>query len=156
MRKRLIPEGSCDESTAEPRWLDLEQLAEAEISSEDDHFPIESALVPGKGSGWRAVHPGPQTIRLRFDRWQKVGRIELTFEEREVERTQEFVLRWSPDGRSYRDLRRQQYTFSPKGATSEVETYEVELDGVKALELEIMPEIRGGAVRASLVRWRVG
>ena len=36
------------------------------------------------------------------------------FQEDEQERTQEFVLRWSPDGgQSYREIVRQQYNFSP-------------------------------------------
>jgi hypothetical protein len=76
------------------------------------------------------------------------------FEEREAPRTQEFVLRWSADGgRSYREVVRQQYTFSPPGTGQEVEDYAVDLEGVTALELSIVPDIGGGACRASLSEW---
>jgi hypothetical protein len=67
------------------------------------------------------------------------------------------VLRWSKDGgRSYREILRQQYTFSPPGATREVEDYTVNLDGVTALELTIVPDISGGDARASLISLRLG
>ena len=48
-------------------WLDMEQLAQVEVTSEDSAHPIEAALVPGGESGWRAAQPGEQTIRLIFD-----------------------------------------------------------------------------------------
>jgi hypothetical protein len=76
------------------------------------------------------------------------------FDERDASRTQEFVLRWSADGgRTYRDIVRQQYTFSPPGTTQEIEDYAVELEGVTAVELNIVPEIGGGPARASLSEW---
>ena len=36
----------------------MEGLAEVEITSEDAAHPIESALLPGRASGWRAAGPG--------------------------------------------------------------------------------------------------
>jgi hypothetical protein len=73
------------------------------------------------------------------------------FYEDEHERTQEFVLRWLPDGgQSYREIARQQYNFSPPEALREVEDYDLDLDGVRALELWIMPDISSGSARASL------
>jgi len=78
------------------------------------------------------------------------------FSEGELERTQEFVLRWSPDGgQSYREILRQQYNFSPPDAAREVEDYDLDLDGVTALELKIVPDISGGGARASLAQLRV-
>ena len=78
------------------------------------------------------------------------------FHESEQERTQEFVLRWSPDGgQSYREIVRQQYNFSPPGATREVEDYEVNLDGVTVLEMKIVPDISRGSAVASLAELRV-
>ena len=98
-----------------------------------------------------------QTIRLRFAEPQRVERIRLVFEEREAERTQEFLLRWSDDGgRSYREIVRQQYSFSPSGAVREVEDYAVELEGATAIELRIVPDVSGGGARASLSEWRLG
>jgi hypothetical protein len=77
------------------------------------------------------------------------------FEDRQ-ERTQEFVLRWPPDGgRSYREIVRQRYNFSPPGATREVEDYTIDLDGVTTLELKIIPDISGGSALASLAELRV-
>ena len=156
MRKRLIGPGPRDVSAAEPGWLDLERLAQVEITSEDAGYPIESALIPGAGPGWRAAQPGEQTIRLLFDASLRLRRIHLVFHEGELERTQEFVLRWSPDGgQSYREVLRQQYNFSPPDAAREVEDYELDLDAVTALELKIVPDISDGGSRASLAQLRV-
>jgi len=156
MRKRLIGHDTRDLQADEPGWLDIERLAQVEITSEDAGYPIESALIPGMGSGWRAAQPGEQTIRLRFDEPLRLKLIHLVFHEDEQERTQEFVLRWSPDGgQSYRDIVRQQYNFSPPGAAREVEDYDIALDGVTALELKIVPDISGGSAQASLAQWRL-
>lgn len=70
-----------------------------EFTSEDKDYPVESAFVSG-ALGWRAALPGSQTIRLLFDRPQRLKHISLVFEETETARTQEFVLRWSPEGGS--------------------------------------------------------
>ena len=139
---------------ADQPWLDVEPLAQVEITSEDPAYPIESALRPGTGSGWQATGPGGQTIRLLFDPPLRLRQIRIVFQEDEHARTQEFVLGWSPDGgRSYHQIVRQQYTFSPPGTTQEVEDYAVDLDAVTALELHIIPDISGGAVPASLAGW---
>ncbi len=100
--------------------------------------------------------PGTQTIRLLFDQPQRLRRISLVFEETETARTQEFVLRWSPDGgRSFREIVRQQWNFSPPNTTREIEEYHVELSDVTVLELVIVPDISRGAARASLKSLRV-
>jgi hypothetical protein len=156
MRKRIIAHGPGEVAADEPGWLDLERLAQVEITSEDVGYPIESALIPRMGSGWRAGQPGEQTIRLRFDEPLRIKRIRLVFHEGEQARTQEFALRWSPDGgRSYREIVRQQYNLSPPEATREIEDYDVDLDGVTALELRIVPDISGGSARASLAQLRL-
>jgi hypothetical protein len=155
MRKRIIGHGPREVAAAEPRWLDLERLAQVEITSEDVDHPIESALVPGTDTGWQAAKPGEQTIRLLFNEPLRLKRIHLLFTEGEVERTQEFVLRWSSDGQSYREIVRQQYNFSPPEGAREVEDYNIDLDGVTALELKIVPDISGGRARASLAQLRL-
>ena len=108
MRKRVsrqLQEGVSSECN----WLNVEELAEVEITSEDAAHPIESALVPGGTSGWRAAEPGDQTIRLLFHHPQQLRRIWINFVELETARTQEYVLRWSSDnGRSFREIVRQQ------------------------------------------------
>jgi hypothetical protein len=156
MRKRIIEPRLQDVRAEEGDWLNLERLAQVEVTSEEVGYPIESALIPGMGPGWRAAEPGEQTIRLLFDEPLRLRRVHLVFHEDEQERTQEFVLRWSPDrGQTYREILRQQYNFSPPGVTREVEDYNIDLDGVTALELKIVPDISGGAARASLAQLRV-
>jgi hypothetical protein len=146
MRKLIINRDSENVPPTNQNWLDLEPLVRVEITSEEVGHPIESALIPGRGSGWRAAEPGEQIIRLLFDKPQKLRRIHLSFCEDQQERIQEFVLRWSPNhGQSYREIVRQQYNFSPMAATREVEDYHTDLDGVTALELRILPGIRGGS-----------
>jgi hypothetical protein len=156
MRKQIIDPGTGKVSPSDQPWLELEHLAQVEVSSEEAAHPIESALIPSAGSGWRAGQPGQQTVRLLFDEPQKVRHLRLLFQEDERERTQQFVLRWSSDGgQSYREIVRQQYNFSPPGSTSESEDYAVELNGVTALELSIVPDISGGPARASLAQLRL-
>ncbi|HPE12736.1 MAG TPA: carbohydrate-binding protein [Actinomycetota bacterium] len=155
MRKRIIPSADEANPTSDDKWLDLEELVEVEVTSEDPEYPIESALLPGGTSGWRASGPGEQTIRLLFTQPQAVRRILLEFVEPAVERTQEFVLRWSLDGRTLHDVVRQQWNFSPQGATEQTEDHRVELNDVTMIELTIVPDISGGSARASLATWRL-
>ena len=151
MRKRIVNPVPQQNVDSDHKWLDIEKLAVVEVTSEDDEFPIESALLPGKVSGWRASGPGKQMIRLLFDNPQRLQWIRLNFEELEIERTQEYVLRWSKDnGQSYHEIIRQQWNFSPDGATSENEDYHLELPEVTILELSINPDISGRNAFASL------
>jgi hypothetical protein len=151
MRKRQI---SPTPSSAPPSghvWLDVERVALVEVTSEENGYPIESALQDSQNRGWRAANKGTQTIRLIFDKPQYLRRIWLDFKDSENARTQEFVLRWSPDaGNSFREIVRQQWNFSPPGSVREVEDYAVELSAVTALELVIVPDKSGGTARASL------
>ena len=154
MRKRIITRGSQDALPPDENWLDLENLAEVEVTSEDASHPIDSALKPGEGSGWWASESGRQTVRLLFDKPLRVRRIRLMFQEDEQDRTHEFVLRWSSDGgKSYREIVRQQYNFSTPHNTLEIEEYAVDLDGLTALELIITPDISGGLARASVAQF---
>jgi len=149
MRKRVITEGIEKNSVTGEKWLDVVNLALAEVSSEDTEHPIESAVIPNTGPGWQAAGPGRQTIRLKFDEPQEVRKIHLVFQQDEHECTQEFVLRWSADnGKSYREIARQQYNFSPHGTTREIEDYAVDLNGLTTLEVIVNPDISGGSARA--------
>jgi hypothetical protein len=156
MRKRLIPESSDTARSSAEDWLDVERTAVVEVTSEDKDYPVESAFSLTDAGGWRAAAPGTQTIRLAFDQPQRLKRISLVFEENEMARTQEFVLRWSSDaGNSFREIVRQQWNFSPPETVRESEEYQVELSSVAVLELIIVPNISGGMARASLKSWRV-
>ena len=155
MRKRIDTPTPVSGQIQED-WLDLERTATVEVTSEDKDFPIESSLSIEPRQGWRASQPGPQTIRLVFDEPQKLKHISLVFEENEMTRTQEFVLRTSSNQSGpFREILRQQWNFSAPTSTRESEDYQVELLEVRTLELRIVPDISGGAARASLKSLRL-
>lgn len=158
MRKRLVgPHHARQESESDEGWLDLEQIATVEVTSEDPGFPIENAFRFADGPGWRAYTGGEQQIRLIFDKPVSVHRVELRFHEPDCERTQEFVLRWSSESRgSATEIVRQQWNFSPTGSTTEMERYVVDLDEVSVLELAIRPDLHRPEAVATLASWRVG
>src|SRR5215470_7117590 len=156
MRKRLITPTADRLGTLGQGWLDLESAAVVEVTSEDEHFPVESAFRSEDAPGWRAAAAGHQTIRLIFDHPQRLKCVSLVFQEDQIGRTQEFVLRWSSDGGStLKEIVRQQWNFSPPGSIREVEQYQVDLHNVDVLELVIKPDIAGGVARASLKNLRL-
>jgi hypothetical protein len=120
MRKRVVTTPAALREQGED-WLDLEHVATVEVTSEDHDFPIESSLSIEHRQGWRAAEPRCSNNSAAF------CCISLVFEEDEVNRTQEFVLR-----------------------SGEAEEYRVELSDVTTLELTIVPDIEGGAACASL------
>ena len=137
-------------------WLDIEEIATVEVTSEDPDFPIEFAFGSGEGPGWRASQGGEQQIRLIFDVPVSLHRIQLRFEV-ECQRTQEFTLRWVPArGGSAIEIVRQQWNFSPAASTTEIEQYVVDLDAVLVLELSIRPDLNRQEAVATLASWRVG
>lgn len=155
MRKPIV---TPTYATAQARgdWLDLERAATVEVTSEEEDFPIESSFSIEPRQGWRAAQPETQTIRLVFDEPQELRRISLVFEENEMTRTQEFVLRASSNSSGpFREIVRQQWNFSTPTSTREIEDYRVELQDIAALELTIAPDISGGPARASLKGFRV-
>jgi XRCC1 N terminal domain len=156
MRKRLINPTTEPRGTPGQAWLDLEHAAVVEVTSEDKDFPVESVFASEDARGWRAAAPGSQTIRLIFDRPQRLRCVSLVFEEDQTARTQEFVLRcYSDGGSTLKEIVRQQWNFSPPESIREVEQYQVDLYNVEILELVIRPEIGGGVARASLKNLRL-
>ena len=158
MRKRLVGlQHARQGDQSDKGWLNLEQIATVEVTSENRNFPIEDALGSIDGLGWRASQVGEQLIRIIFDRPVFVRRMELRFHEADCERTQEFILRWSSEsGRSSTEIVRQQWNFSPTGSTTEIEHYVVDLDAVSVLELAIRPDLRRPEAVASLASFRLG
>lgn len=155
MRKKIIVSEN-NVKVPEHDWLDLEQIAEVEISSEDAAYPIEYALLANQTSGWRAAEPGAQIIRLLFSQPQSISRIWLHFIEAKAERTQEYKVRCSTDnGQSFQEIVRQQWNFSPTGSTSEIEDHNLELSAVTVLELNITPDISNTKAFASLAQLRL-
>ena len=158
MRKRIVGQHHAQQAGQPDKgWLDLEQIATVEVTSEDPGFPIEDAFGSGDRPGWRASQGGEQEIRIIFDKPVSVHRIELRFHEADCERTQEFILRWSSEsGGSATEIVRQQWNFNPTGSTTEIEHYVVDLHAVSVLELAIRPDLRRADAVASLASWRLG
>jgi hypothetical protein len=137
-------------------WLKLQDLAQVEVTSEADGYPIETVFNFGAGPGWRAASPGIQRIRVIFDQPRSIRRMRLQFNESDVARTQEFTVRWSgyPD-EPLKEVVRQQWNFSPDGSTAESEDYAIDLKGVSILELTIDPDRGAGEALAKLADWRL-
>lgn len=139
MRKSFISSATETMAATHDDWMDLENIARVEISSEDVDFPIEDALGKALKKGWKAREIGPQVIRLHFDKAQEIRRIQLHFVDQAAERSQEFAV-YAGSGTELREVVRQQWSFSPGGSTEEREDYTVDLHGVTLLELRIDPD----------------
>jgi hypothetical protein len=151
MRKKLVPVIRDTDAASRHDWLELERVARVEVSSEAEGYPVEGALLNDGQRGWRANEPGIQTIRLLFDHPQTIRVVRVVFKEEESARTQEFVLRWLPEGTgAWKDIVRQQWNFSPPQTAIECEEYKVDLPSAGGLEIMIYPDISGGDTRASL------
>ena len=156
--RKSVTNSDKTRTTPEPAqdWLDLEQIARVEVTSEDPAYPIEFAFKQGRGPGWRAGRTGQQTVRLLFDQPQSLRRIWLRFSEPAAQRTQQFTLRWSPDEEGpLEDIIRQQWNFSPNGSSTEIENCKVELSRVRVLELVIDPDLGRGQTIATIADWRL-
>jgi hypothetical protein len=153
LRKQVIKPGrSIPAST--PGAIDIAAVAVVQVTSEDARHPVENAFDGRRGPGstrWIAGDPGEQAVILAFDAPQAIRRIILEVEELEVSRTQELQLAVSTDGgRTYRELLRQEYTFSPPSTTFEREDWAVQAEGVTHLRLAIKPDKGGGPHRAAI------
>ena len=141
-------------SVPEPGEIDITATATVQVTSEDPAHPIEHVFDHQRGPGgsrWMAAEPGEQTLRLVFDTPQSMHQTIVEVEELEVSRTQELRLSVSHDGgQTYRELRRQEYNFSPPGTTFEREDWAVLAEGVTHLQLWIKPDKGGKSCRATL------
>jgi len=134
---------------------DIAALATVLLTSECADYPIDNVFDTRRGPGgsrWVAAAPGEQVLILAFDAAQMIRRVSLEIEELEVSRTQELELSVSCDGgQTYRELRRQEYTFSPPGTTFEREDWAVTAKGITHLQLRIKPDKGGKLCRATLI-----
>lgn len=119
-------------------------LAEVQCTSETQGHPILLAFDEGVGPGatyWKAGDPGEQTITVAFLEPRTLEQITMEVEEREVARTQEVQLALSTDGGlTYREWIRQEFVFSPEGATWEQENWRIQQDCVTHVRLVIKPD----------------
>jgi hypothetical protein len=139
MRKSILPLDADRAIPSSNQWLNLEELASVEVSSENPLYPFENTLHEESQDGWKASAPGPQLIRLIFDEPLPIHRIRLEFREDGPERVQEFVLYAMTANQALKEVLRQQWTFSPGGSTHEIEDHPVELADITAIELQIDP-----------------
>lgn len=159
LRKQIIP--SPDRAAAggpgvSPRLgaKDIPAIATVLVSSESGDHPVDN-LFDGRdgpgGSRWIASADGEQTVILAFDAPQTIGAVGLETEEAHASRTQELCLSLSRDGgQTYRDVLRQEFTFSPGGSTFEREDWRVAADGVTHLRVAIRPDKGSAPGRATL------
>lgn len=153
LRKRIV-KVPPSLSVPEPGEMDITATAVVQVTSEDPTHPIEHVFDHRRGPGgsrWVAAEPGEQTLILAFDTPQIIHQTILEVEEPEVSRTQELRLSVSHDGgQTYRELRRQEYNFSPPGTTFEREDWTVSAEGVTHLQLWMKPDKGGKPYRATL------
>jgi hypothetical protein len=153
MRKRILKSNPAP-SVPLPGELDVAAIATVWVTSETADHPVENAFDARRGPGgsrWVAETPGEQTLILTFDTPQKIQQVLLEVEENQASRTQELQLAISLDGgRTYCELLRQEYNFSPPGTTFEREEWVVASEGVTHLRLWIKPDKGNGPGRASL------
>ena len=126
------------------RKIPVRFVADIRASSETEGHPIVFAFDDGHGPGatqWRAANPGEQTVIVAFHQPCTVEHVTMEVEEREVTRTQEVLLAASTDGGlTYRELVRQEFNFSPDGATWEQENWTIHQDHVTHVKLVIKPD----------------
>ncbi len=157
MRKQLVGQAAqASSKVQDEKWLDLNELAHVDLTSEDEAHPIENALTTGDSAdGWRASTLGPQTIRIHFDKPQAVRLVHVRFVEKEQERAQEFLLSYLRSGEPKREIVRQQWTFSRNGSSEQVENYHVNLTEVVTVELVIDPDRGHNRSPATLAELRI-
>src|SRR5713101_7847701 len=155
MRKKLINSDPMRLHSQE-EWLDLEEIARVEVTSEDPNFPIEAALAEEKDrAGERPKRVSRSSASSLITRERCVG-LDSSFQKQEIERTQEFTLRWSDEAAGpFREIVRQQWNFSPQCSTSEVEDYQVQLEKVSAVEMTLKPDLTPDTAFATLAACRV-
>ena len=153
LRKQVIPKPSQGPIPLEGE-ISIADVATVQVTSERTGHPIDNAFDPSRGPGasrWIAGGPGEQSVTLVFDSPQTIRRIGIEVEELAVSRTQELSVSASSDGgRTYQELIRQEFNFSPPGTSFERELWSVSAGAVTHLRLEIKPDKGGQVGRATL------
>ena len=152
LRKQLITTDPIQ--ARRPSERDITAIATVLVTSEDPAHPIDHVFDGHRGPGasrWIAAQSGEQRLILAFDAPQTIQRLRVEVDEPDVSRTQEIDVSVSTDGgRTYRELLRQEYTFSPPGTSHEQEEWTLNAGGVSHLQLRIKPDKGGTACRATL------
>ena len=137
-----------------PDLWDVPSLATVLVTSESPGHPVDHLFDESRGPGgsrWVAGVDGEQTLILAFDEPQTLREVGIEAEESRLSRTQVVSLATSADGgRTYRERIRQEFNFSPSGATFEREAWAVPAEGVTHLRLTVRPDKGNAPGRASL------
>jgi len=154
IRKRIVRDACLPPLDTDLPALDIPIIATVTITSEEADHPIEHVFDGQRGPGtsrWRAAGPGEQCLIINFDMPQTLHQLVLDIEELDTARTQELLISVSLDGgRTYRDVVRQEYNFSPPGTTYERETWALNTDHITHLAIHITPDKGGRAGQATL------
>jgi hypothetical protein len=152
LRKQLLTSHPIPTPRAFER--DISAIATVLVTSEDPDHPIDHAFDGHRGPGasrWIAAQSGEQRLILAFDAPQTIHKLRVEIDEPDVNRTQEMYVSISTDrGQTYRELLRQEYTFSPPATSHEREEWTLNADGVSHLQVGIKPDKGGRACRATL------
>ena len=153
LRKQVASTHSREPASFEGE-ISIADVATVQVTSEEADHPIDNAFDHNRGPGgsrWIADGPGEQTVILLFDSPQTIRTIGVEVEELAVNRTQELSVAVSSDGgRTYRELVRQEFNFSPPATTFERERWSTSEGAVTHLRLEIKPDKGGRAGQATL------
>jgi F5/8 type C domain-containing protein len=155
LRKRIVNStGSTRREHPGQDAIDIISTATVIVTSEDPAHPIENIFDNAEkagGSRWIAADAGEQYIILDFDSPQTIHKIALTIEEPDTQRTQELTVSISADGgKTYQEVIRQQYNFSPPGTTWERETWTLPATKASCLRLDLLPDKNGKPCRATI------
>jgi hypothetical protein len=119
-------------------------MATVVATSEAEGHPVSHIFDEHRGPGgtqWIAGEPGEQNLIIAFLRPVTIRRIMVEIEEREAHRTQELQLSVSSDGgKTYQELQRQEFNFSPDGTTWECEDWTFAEFNVTHVRLLIRPD----------------
>lgn len=149
IREHAVASRMAPSETTGIQWLDLDAVADVMIV-------VDGRRVARAPRAWSADCPGEQIIEVRFHHPTSVRRLRVVSSEVEQSRTQEMRI-WASSlrGERHRELLRQQFNFSPNGATEEVEDYALQLDDVSAIQLRIVPSIDGRPAVARVSELRI-
>ena len=143
LRKQIIdvPPAEPDPAYGE---IPIATMATVCVTSEAVDHPIDHIFDVHRGRGgtrWIAQTPGEQMVVLAFDAPQVIRSVVLEIEESEASRTEQLSLQASFDGgQNYREVVRQEFTFSPPNTTFQREQWIVSLEQVTQLRLTIKPD----------------
>jgi len=153
LRKRILADPAAEPVPTTDLW-DVPSLATVLVTSASPDHPIDHLFDAERGPGssrWIAATEGEQTVIVAFDQPQSLHEIGIEAEERERSRTQVLSVSLSADGgRTYRERIRQEFNFSPEGATFEREAWATPAEGVTHLRLTVRPDKGDRPGRASL------